>query len=365
MKKLIEGLSTAVVERYELAENAYYIPSLPKSQCIVIPLIREVIAPIIIRNNDSDSITTMVVNGKNRVRMIGSKTKGVERRRGGQILRALGVGGIAAANRAYIPKDKTPGDVFDLNTFVFGDSANGSGKFIYPVHSSVLYSDAISIQPISSRIVDATFRQGSISEDGGAYDADKGGIGTNIFTTRAVNPGTFFVQTLVFLGNRITKEALNHLILSIVNSGSYGGGTAATGTNIKTHLCGIYWGKIERAIDAPEEILKSLEKTDNVAEKSVDDIIALLASSFANEYPNCAGINEVNSYVDNLVTLFENDDEGLIKDYVMACEQSKDLFNKWFIKATEGTQKEKNNKKDKGKNKPEDASAINEVSVTE
>src|SRR5262249_42377458 len=148
-------------------------------------------------------------------RIIASKTKGVERRRGSQILRSLGLGGRTAANKAYINKDESAGSVFDLNTFVFGDSANSHDNTIYPVHAAVLYSDALSIQNLEQPIIDDVFRQGGISEEYVSFDAQNHKTSSNIFTTRAVLPNTLFVQSLVMLGRRITREALDHLLLSI------------------------------------------------------------------------------------------------------------------------------------------------------
>src|SRR5690606_25412317 len=100
---------------YELAKKPHDIPALPEAQCIALTLVREAIAPILVRNNDADEITDMVIAGHNPVRIIASKTKGVERRRGSQIMRALGMGGRAAANKAFVPKGKKPSGVFDLN----------------------------------------------------------------------------------------------------------------------------------------------------------------------------------------------------------------------------------------------------------
>jgi len=150
LETLHAQLATELQTRYDLAKRPFDIPALPEAQCIVIPLIREAIAPILVRNNDADEITDMVLAGQNRVRIIASKLKGVERRRGAQILRALGMGGRAAANKAFVPKDRKPSEVFDLNSFVFGDSGTGliSGKeYVFPIHAAVLYSDAVSIQP--------------------------------------------------------------------------------------------------------------------------------------------------------------------------------------------------------------------------
>ena len=305
MNTLFSDLRTEVKTTYDISDKPFDIPVLPEAQCIVIPVIREAIAPVIIRNNDADMITDIELAEELRVRMIASKTKGVERRRGSQILRTLGLGGRAAANKAYV-KDK-PSDVFDLNTFVFGDAATGgkSKKSIYPVHAAVLYSDAISLQPYDLIVDDGTFRQGGIYEEHISYDPEKQQTSSNIFTTRAVLPGAFFVQTLVMLGHRITKEALNHLLLSIGMAGSYGGATATTGTNLKTHLGGVYWGKVERSINAPSKILVALksEKYPKTPEPLVEQIVQLMTGK--EGYPHHINATDLNQHVQKFVAGFE------------------------------------------------------------
>src|SRR5438093_7108538 len=83
---------------YTLEEKDFDIPVLPEAQCIVIPIVRETVAPMLIRNNDADMVTDIRAAGKLRVRMIASKTKGVEKRSVNHILRSLRLGGRKEAN---------------------------------------------------------------------------------------------------------------------------------------------------------------------------------------------------------------------------------------------------------------------------
>jgi hypothetical protein len=264
--------------------------------------------------------------------MIASKTKGVEKRRGSQILRSLGLGGRAAANKAYIKKGASAGEIFDLNTFVFGDSAN-SERWIYPVHAAVLYSDALSIQGLEQPIIDDVFRQGGISEEHVSFDAQTHQTSSNIFTTRAVLPNTIFVQSLVMIGKRMTREALDHLLLSMGLAGSYGGATATTGTNIKTHLCGVYWGAFERSINAPQEMLLALKNLENEHPLDVGEVIAYLQQAFSNPetgYRHHITAEQLHAYVSQLIEAFETDDKILLDGYHKASEQMRDLFDAWF-----------------------------------
>jgi CRISPR type I-D-associated protein Csc2 len=342
METLFQQLTEEVKTKYTIEKEDFDIPVLPQAQCIVIPIIREAIAPLIIRNNDADMVTDMFAAGQLRIRMIASKNKGVERRRGSQILRTLSatlgsdLGGKAAANKAFI-KDKTnASEVFDLNTFVFGDAANGANKAIYPVHAAVLYSDALSIQSLEEPLIDDVFRQGGISEDYVSFDAQKHQTSSNIFTTRAVLPGTLFVQTLVMIGKRMTREALNHLLLSIGVAGCYGGATATTGTNLKTHLCGIYWGSFERAINAPQEMLAQLGEQ---PKPIISDMIAQVTQMFAEHYPHNVPAETLTQHVETLVQDFENEDETLLAEYQQASEQMKTLFDAWFTPPSKQSKK--------------------------
>ncbi len=324
LNNLYSLLPTDVAQTLQLKEETT-IPKLPEAQVIVIPLLREAIAPMLIRNNDVDDITDMALAGKNRVLMIASKTKGVERRNGSRILRTLDVGGRYPTNKTYI-RDDNIRDVYDLNTYVFGDSAKsaGGGSAIYSVHSAVLYSDAISLQSRAESVMDQ-FRQGGISEDGGTFDVETKSASSNIFTTRYVIPGTLFVQTLVMTGRRMTAMALDHLLLSIGLSSAYGGQTAITGTNLRIHFAGIYWGRLERPINAPKMLLEGL------ASVNVPEARTHLETQFQQAYPGYCDSMALDAHLADLVDRFERDDPELRQRYQAAKQQMADLFAGWFV----------------------------------
>lgn len=323
-------LAPTLIAEYTFAEKPYVIPALPQAQVVVLPLVREVVAPMIVRNNDSESITDIVMANERRIRMIASKTKGVEKRRGAMILRALKLGGLTAANKAFINerKHQPPSDVFDLNTVVFGDSAKGNGKAIYPVHAAALYSDAVSVQPAASQ-TDAVFRQGGIMEDGSNYDTERHQSSSNIFTTRAVKPGTLLVQTLVLPGRRLTPAAFDHLLLALGLSGAYGGSTATTGTNLRTYLAGIYWGTLEQAVNAPMVILESLPAP---APATPDALVAHMETLFSQAYPHRISAATASAYVTELAHQLESRDPKLLAQYAQGAQDSRMLFDAWFIK---------------------------------
>jgi len=330
-------LATTLTMEYSLAEKPYRMPVLPQAQVIVLPLVREVVAPMLVRNNDPDSITDIIMVGERRVRMIASKTKSVEKRRGAMILRALQLGGNGAANKFFINEKnhQRPSTVFDLNSVVFGDSAKGNGKAIYPVHAAALYSDAISVQPAAAQ-TDAVFRQGGIMEDGSNYDPEQHQSSSNIFTTRSVKPGTLFVQTIVLIGRRITAAALDHLLLALGPAGSYGGSTATTGTNIRTYLAGIYWGTLEKAVNAPMVILESLPTPPPTTPNALIDHVATL---FAQAYPQHITAQSAEAYTSELAAQLEARAPNLMTQYAQGAQDAAALFDAWFTKTEKRREK--------------------------
>ena len=142
--------------------KTYVEPALRNLGTICIPVVREVVSPASFRNADPE-ITDIVVDGVRRVRAVANKFKFGERRRGLQILRYFKAGGAMAQNRTEFERKDPVSKGYDLNTLVFGDSAN-RGKYVLPVKACVQYSDAISLGPYSS-CVDETFHNRA-SEDG-------------------------------------------------------------------------------------------------------------------------------------------------------------------------------------------------------
>ncbi len=57
-------------------------------------------------------------------------------------------------------------------------------------------------------------------------------------------------------------------------------GQHRTGTNLRTHFCGIYWGRLEREINAPIRMLSKVDRDE--AEPDPDMICQGLAQAFAD-----------------------------------------------------------------------------------
>lgn len=75
--------------------------------CISVVLIREAIAPVVFRNAEQE-ITDIEWLNDLYVRAVPNKFKYIERGRGLQVLRALGVGGKQAQNKTVLYKGQKP-----------------------------------------------------------------------------------------------------------------------------------------------------------------------------------------------------------------------------------------------------------------
>lgn len=303
-------------------KNYYVHPKLKNLGCINLVVIREAIAPVVFRNAEQE-ITDIEFNGEVYVRAVPNKFKYVERGRGLQILRALGVGGNHAQNKTVLYKGQQPAAAFDLNALVFGDSANFDSR-VLPVKAAVNYSDALSIQS-KHLCVDETFHNRAM-EDGTLYDAEKGKNSDNLFTRHFIKPGTLMIQVLSSRGKMLPELAFKHLLLSMGMAGAYGGQTSVTGTNIRTHIVGLYADQFEKALSSPYELLL---KVNNQA-LDVMATRATLHEALAAEYALAVVGTEVAQFQQDLIAAFNQNGSALEQEYKLAQPKVAALFNAWF-----------------------------------
>ncbi|EIJ32870.1 type I-D CRISPR-associated protein Cas7/Csc2 [Thiothrix nivea] len=301
----------------------YYVhPKLKNLGCVNLVVIREALAPVVFRNAEQE-ITDIEVDGDVYVRAVPNKFKYVERGRGLQILRALGVGGKQAQNKTVLYKGQQPSDAFDLNALVFGDSANFDSR-VLPVKAAVHYSDALSLQS-KHLCVDETFHNRAM-EDGTLYDAEKGKNSDNLFTRHFIKPGTLMVQVLSSRGKMLPEIALKHLLLSVGMAGSYGGQTSVTGTNIRTHIVGLYADQFEKAITSPYALLAK------ISNQGLDVMTtqATLHELLAPEHALSIAGGEVTQWQQALIEAFNQTGSELEKEYQQARPKVAELFDQWF-----------------------------------
>jgi len=316
-------LSNNLLEASQGDKNAYLHPKRKNLGSVSVVLLREAIAPLVIRNAEQE-ITDIEFNNETYVRAVPNKFKYPERGRGLQILRAMKAGGRYPQNRTAIPKGSKASDSFDLNTLVFGDSANHDSK-VFPVRAAVNYSDALSLKPKYFCVGESFHNRGF--EDGTLWDAEAKKNTDNLFSRHFISPGTLLVQVLSTRGKLLPLIGLKHLLLSVGLAGSYGGQTAVTGINVRTHFVGIYADLFEKAETSPYELVKKVGGTEigDVATLSKaihDHLVPLHKTSIPG--------GDVQSWVEGLITGFNQPGGELEKEYQVAAQAMVELFDGWF-----------------------------------
>lgn len=303
--------------------DEYIQPALKNLGSICIPIIREVISPASFRNADQE-VTDVTTYGTRRIRAIANKFKYGERARGLQILRLMGAGGRMAQNRTFFGEKDKVSTGYDMNTVVFGDSAN-RGKNVLPVKAGVQYSDAVSLSSYVSS-VDSTFHNRA-AEDGSLWDAENNKNSVNLFERHFVRPGTLLLQALTLSGRTMTMEALRHLLLTVASAGAYGGQTSIYGVNVRNHVVGIYASKFERGVASPYE---AIHASGDLEDADVATSLATLSQTYREEYPVEIAGSEVAAEISAMMTLIENGDAGLRADYQEAAGKIGQFFDGWF-----------------------------------
>jgi CRISPR-associated protein Csc2 len=312
-----------LLEESQGDKNAYLHPKRKNLGSVSVVLLREAIAPLVIRNAEQE-ITDIEFNNETYVRAVPNKFKYPERGRGLQILRAMKAGGRYPQNRTAIPKGSKASDSFDLNTLVFGDSANHDSK-VLPVRAAVNYSDALSLKPKYFCVGESFHNRGF--EDGTLWDAEAKKNTDNLFSRHFISPGTLLVQVLSTRGKLLPLIGLNHLLLSVGLAGSYGGQTAVTGINVRTHFVGIYADLFEKAETSPYELVKK------VGGNEIGDVATLSKAIHDHLVPlhktSISG-GDVQSWVEGLITGFNQPGGELEKEYQVAAQAMVELFDGWF-----------------------------------
>lgn len=312
-----------LLEESQGDKNAYLHPKRKNLGSLSVVLLREAIAPLVIRNAEQE-ITDIEFNDETYVRAVPNKFKYPERGRALQILRAMNAGGRYPQNRTAIPKGHKASESFDLNTLVFGDSANHDSK-VLPVRAAVNYSDALSLRPKYFCVGESFHNRGF--EDGTLWDADAKKNTDNLFSRHFVNPGTLLVQVLSTRGKLLPPIGLKHLLLSVGLAGSYGGQTAMTGINVRTHFVGLYADLFEKPDTSPYELVKQFGGGEIGDCAAVSEMIhAHLASLHRTSIPGA----EVQSWVEELIAGFNQPGGELEQAYQGAAAEMIKLFDGWF-----------------------------------
>jgi CRISPR-associated protein Csc2 len=307
-------------------ERAYAQPALKNLGSVTLLVLREVISPASFRNADAE-ITDIEVAGGRHVRAVANKFKFGERARGLQVLRFFGAGGTLAQNKSVFRKGESAGKHFDMNTLVFGDSANTDGNRVLPVKAAAQYSDAISLQDYGDA-VDRTFHNRA-SEDGTLFNAETKEPSVNIFERHFVKPGTLLLQTISMNGRTAPMEALDHLLLSIGLAGAYGGQTSIYGVNVRNHVVALCGGRFEREMASPYVLLPMLRGS-GIDLSDVNAVTAAILDLASAAWPVIIPGNEILARQKDMIASLEGDSGAMRSDYLATAGKVSDYFNAWF-----------------------------------
>lgn len=307
----------------------YIHPALRNLGSVSLVLIREIVAPTVFRNQETE-ITDIAIGNRRHVRAVPNKFKFKERANGLRLLRHYSAGGAYPQNRHAVPEKVKPSAVFDLNSLVFGDSVTqGTQKStVLPVKAAELYSDGLSLRPYEE-CVDKTFHNRAF-EDGTLFNAAQKENSNNLFERHFIKPGTLLVQVVSTHGRVLPIEAFEHLALCLGAGGAYGGQTSVTGINLRTHIAGIYASLVERPETSPYEIAVARgAQTENVAE-AADAIHRFLAPV----HQVSIGSEEAGAWRTKLMQELLDDSPRLRAAYAETHRAVGKLFDCWFMKAS-------------------------------
>lgn len=239
-------------------KESYFANKLMDNKIGVIKLafVREVINPMIIRNNAANEVNTFnAPDGRELVEVPARKLKSKEKRLGLMICR----------NKNVVDKDVRYNSIFDVkhlanpNSVLFGDSVTQSdgGALV----SRVVYDWAYSLRDVDTQteVITKELQHNSLSEDGTIIkDRDvnikaKKDSGTKVasqslHTVKYVMPGTLFPHFVTI--DNTTPELLLHLLYCILNEHKYGAQTTTMGSNMNNHLVGIAFSDFEKPINS-------------------------------------------------------------------------------------------------------------------
>ncbi len=333
MHQYLGDLEHLTDESSDGKKSNYVHPALKNTGCVSLVLIREIIAPAIFRNAEQE-ITDIEFDGQSHVRAVANKFKYQERSRGLQILRAYGVGGRMPQNRTALKSKQNPSEVFDLNTLIFGDSANQDNR-VLPVKAAVNYSDALGLLPYHLCVEESFHNRAA--EDGTLFDPVDKKNSDNLFTRHFVKPGVLLVQVLSCRGRLLPPEGFAHLLLSIGLAGAYGGQTSITGTNVRTRLAGLYGAPFERAETSPYELTRMLSNTlDQEKLNDPAEVIAAVHAHLQPLHPDSLDSKTISTELENLVRRFEEEDTALNQQYQKTALKVGELFDAWFENKKKG-----------------------------
>ena len=315
-----------LVEQYSHSKKSYIAPSRKDLGVVSIPIVREIIAPAVFRQEEPEPLTA-TVGDEEYVRVVANKLKYGERARMLQTLRHIELGGAMPQNRSEIPEKAATGDYFDPCTYIFGDSAQ-KGNRVLSVRAAASYSCALSTTP-EGLCVDSTFHNRA-NEWGTLYDEVDKKNSDNLFDRVFVKPGTLLLQVITFTGKSIPAELLDMYLTVLGSPFMAGGQTSVYGVNVKNHVVGVFGGLFEQAINSPYELLAQVLAHSPKAVNDPDTLSKAVFKLMADAYPTHINSGETQQLQETFIATI-NDDKTP-EGWKTAKGKVADYFTKYFDK---------------------------------
>ncbi len=285
-----------IIEKLGVNES-YFVNKLMDNKIGVIKLafVREVINPMVIRNNAANEVNTFnAPDGRELVEIPARKLKSKEKRLGLMICRSKNV----------VDEGVRYNSIFDVkhlanpNSVLFGDSVTQSdgGALV----SRVVYDWAYSLRDVDtqSETITKELQHNSLSEDGTIIKdrdvtikaKDKSGTkvaSQSLHSVKYVMPGTLFPHFVTI--DNTTPELFIHLLYCILNEHKYGAQTTTMGSNMNNHLVGIAFSDFEKPINS-YTISKDWYAQENIKEEAerqaatVENLTAFMKTEIIKHY---------------------------------------------------------------------------------
>jgi len=295
-------------------DKRFFVNKLIENKVGVIKLafVREVISPMIVRNNHAEETTTFnAPDGRDLIEIPARKLKAKEKRLGLMICRSTKV----------VDENVRYNSIFDVahmanpNSVLFGDSVTKSDGGA--LNSRVVYDWAYSLRDTQDGRVEK-LQHNSISEEGTiikAKDVNKEPRKqTNTVAPQALHsveyvmPGTLFPHFVTI--DNTTPELLVHLLFCVLNEHKYGAQITTMGSNVNNHLVGIAFSDFEKPINSytVSRSWYEQQQQENPPEVTVNNLVEFMKSEILKQYKS-GFLNNMTDILNWLDSLWNNSDK--------------------------------------------------------
>lgn len=287
--------------------------------------VKEVIAPVVNRSDDSEDVITFRNGNREIVAINSRKLKSKDKLFGLQLARNNG----GTQESARYNEMQAAEDLANINSILYGDTAVGDNA--KGLKARCYYDWSYSIRDYNE--ITEMFQHNSITESGTIVATQdvgtqkKGELRKNaLFSTKYILPNTYFPHFITLMD--CTEDMFLHALFTMLQSKAYGGQTTAQGSiTMKNHLVAIVAGKYELPLNSLVISNKFTDKEEFVptVESLSETIIDELGKVGYKKDKNLVVEEELNNFISKLKELFA-DEEWLTGFYKRTKEGSEEFL---------------------------------------